>query len=201
LAGNKQTDNKNDTKGGRLAMKKLLLIPGVTALALLCSPSVYGQAVVRESTTTITTTSAPMEVTGTVTEWAPGAVIIREKDLAAPVRFSFARTVEYVDAAGNPVAREVITPGVPVSIRYIREGDRMLVDRVIVQRKLAPSVTTTTETTTTTTVTGREAREIEKLRGKIAREERELAEHPDRTHLQEDLDRDRAALEAIEHPR
>ena len=185
-------------------MKKLLLIPSVTALALLCSPLTYGQAVVRESTTTTTTAAAaPMEVTGTVTEWAPGAVIIRQRDVAAPARFSFARTVEYVDAAGNRVAREVITPGVPVTVRYTRDGDQMVVDRVIVQRPLAPTATTSTETTTTTTttVTGREAKEIEKLRGKIAHEERELAEHPDRTKLQEELARDRAALDAIEHPR
>jgi hypothetical protein len=199
LAGNKQ--NKNDTKGGNLAMKKLLLIPGVAALALLYSPSVHGQAVVRESTTTTATTTVPTEVTGTVTEWAPGNVIIRQKDVAAPVRFSFARSVEFVDAAGNPVAREVITPGVPVTIRYVREGDRMLVDRVMMQGGLAPSATTTTQTTTTRTLTGREAKQIEKLRGKIAHDEREVAEHPDRTKLQEELDRDRAALEAIEHPR
>ena len=181
-------------------MKKLLLIPGVTALALLCSPSVHGQAVVRENTTTTTATAAPLEAAGTVTEWGPGAVIIRQKDVAAPIRYSFARTVEYVDAAGNPVTRETITAGVPVTIRYIREGDQMLVDRVIVQRTVAPSTATTTVTTTTTTPTVREAKEMEKLRGKIAHAERELAEHPDRTHLQEDLARDRAALDAIEHP-
>jgi len=183
-------------------MKKILLIPSVTALALLCSPLTYGQTVVRESTTT-TTAAAPMEVTGTVTEWAPGAVVIREKDVPSPVRFSFARTVEYVDTAGNRVAREVITPGAPVTVRYIRDGDQMLVDRVIVQRPLAPAATTSSETTTTTTttVTGREAKEIEKLRGKIAHEEREVAEHPDKLKLQEELARDRAALDAIEHPR
>jgi len=186
-------------------MKKLLLIPSVTAFALLCAPLTYGQAVVRESTTTTTTAAAaPMEVTGTVTEWAPGTVIIRQKDVAAPARFSFAKTVEYVDAAGNPVTREVITPGVPVTVRYVRDGDQMVVDRVIVQRQAAPVATetsTTATTTTTTTLTGREAKEIEKLRGKIARDEREVAEHPDRVKLQEELARDRAALDAIEHPR
>jgi hypothetical protein len=178
-------------------MKRLLLIPGIAAFALLCSPPVHGQAVVRETTTT---TTAPLEVTGTVTEWAPDTVIVREKDVAEPVRYGFAKSVEYVDEAGNPVRREIIRSGVPVRMRYIREGDRMLVDRVIVQRPAG--TTTTTETTTTTReVTGREAKEIDKLRAKIAREERELAEHPDRTKLQEDLARDRDALKAIEGER
>jgi hypothetical protein len=155
---------------------------------------VHGQTVVRETTTT----AAPLEAVGTVTEWGPDNVIIREKDVAAPVRFGFSKRVEYVDAAGNPVSREVITSGVPVTVRYVREGDRMLVDRVIVQRTAPVAATTTTETTTTTTVTGREAKEMDKLRGKIAHEERELAEHPDRVKLQDDLARDRAALQAIE---
>ena len=71
-------------------MKKLLLIPGVAALALLCSPPVHGQAVVRETTTTTTAApAAPLEVTGTVTEWTPGGAIIRERDATAPVHFGF----------------------------------------------------------------------------------------------------------------
>jgi hypothetical protein len=178
-------------------MKKLL-IPGVAALALLCSPTVYGQAVVRETTTT---TTAPLEAVGTVTEWDPNTVMIRENGVAEPVRFGFSKTVQYVDEAGNSVTREVITRDTPVTVRYTREGDRMMVDRVIVRRAVttAPAaVTTETTTTTTKTVTGREAKEIDKLRDKISHEERELAEHPDRTHLQDELARDRAALQAIE---
>ena len=173
-----------------------LLIPGVAALALLCSPTVHGQAVVRETTTT--TTTAPLEAAGTITEWTPDRVIIRREGVAEPVPFAFARRVEYVDEAGNPVAREVITRGIPVTIRYTREGDRVLVDRVIV-RRVAPSAVTSTETTTTTTtVTGHDAKEIEKQRDKIARLERELAEHPDRTHLRDDLADERAKLERLQ---
>jgi hypothetical protein len=199
--GNKLTDNKNHTIGGYFAMKRLLLIPGITALALLCSPTVHGQAVVRETTTT-TAATAPLEATGTITEWGPENVIIREKDVAAPVHYGFAKRVDYVDAAGNPVAREVIRSGAPVTVRYVREGDRMLVDRVIVQRA-APvaATTTTTETTTTRTFTHHEAKEMDKLHDRIAKEERELADHPDRVHLQDDLARDRAALDAIQNGR
>jgi hypothetical protein len=176
-----------------------LLIPGVAALALLCSPTVHGQAVVRETTTT--TTAAPLEAAGMVTEWSPDRVIIRERDVADPVPFAFARRVEYVDELGNPVAREVITRDVPVTIRYTREGDRMLVDRVVVHRRVAPAAAvTTTETTTTTTATvsGHDAKEIEKRREKIAKLERELAEHPDRDHARGDLAEERAKLERLE---
>jgi hypothetical protein len=175
-----------------------LLIPGVAALALLCAPAVHGQAVVRETTTTATT-AAPLEVAGTVTEWTPNSVIIRQRDVSEPVPYSFAKRVEYVDDAGNPVTREVITRGTPITVRYVREGDRMVVERVIVQRATAaPSTVTTTETTTTTTVSGHDAKELEKLRDKIAKLEREQAEHPDRKSVQEDLDHERAKLERLQ---
>lgn len=174
-----------------------LLIPGVAALALLCSPVVHGQSVVRETTTT---TTAPLEAAGTVTEWGPDRVIIREKNVADPVPFAFSKRVEYVDEAGNPVSREVITRDAPVTVRYTREGDRMLVDRVIVHRQVAPAAVTNTQTTTTTTttVTGHDAKEIERQRDKIARLERELSEHPDREHLRGDLADERAKLERME---
>ena len=148
-------------------MKSLLLIPSFTALALLCSSAVHGQTVVRETATA--STPAPTEVVGTVAELRSDSVFILNKDVIGPVSFYFAKKVEYVDAAGNPVAREVITPGVPVTIRYIREGDQMLVDRVIVQHPLAPAATTTATATVNGTTTPKPAagyldKEIERLR-------------------------------------
>ena len=201
-----------------------ILIPGVAALALLCAPTMHGQTVVRETTTTA---AAPLEAEGTVTEWGPDRVIIRREGVADPVPYAFARRVEYVDDAGAPVTREVITRDVPVTVRYVREGDRMLVDRVVVHRRVvAPAgavitreprtvttvpgtVTTTTEpgavttdtrttTSTTTTVSGHDAKEIDKRREKIAKLERELAEHPDRDHVRGDLAEERAKLERLE---
>lgn len=177
-----------------------LLIPGVAALALLCTPMVHGQAVVRETTTT--TAAAPLEATGTITEWEPNRVIIRARDATEPVPFAFSNQVEYVDETGAPVTREVITRDMPVTVRYVREGDRMLVNRVVVHRRMAPAAAVTTDskttTTTTTTVSGHDAKEIEKRREKIAKLERELSEHPDRERLREDLADERAKLERLE---
>ena len=167
-------------------MKRSLLIPSVAALALLCSPALHGQTVARE---TPATSSAAAEVTGTVAECHPDSVTILNKDVAGPIRLSFAKKVEYVDAAGKPVAREMVTPGVPVTMRFLREGDRMLVDRVIVKRPLAPTppeTATAPETAKATgngtpppkPVAGHAATEIEKLRGTIQQEERQLTDHP-----------------------
>lgn len=161
-------------------MKRLRLIPSVAALALLCSPTVRGQAAARE---TPVAPSAPTEVTGTLAEWRPDSVIILQKDVAGPVRFSFAKKVEYVNAAGKRVGRDVITPGVAVTMRYTREGDRMLVDRIIVQRPLAAEVRTGASPEGSgpkpagKVVIGYEMQTIDKIRGSIELEARQLSEH------------------------
>ena len=49
----------------------------------------------------------------------------------------------------------------PVTVRYMREGDRMLVNRVIVHKAVVPTGTVTTERTTTTTTTTEGRRERE----------------------------------------
>lgn len=176
-----------------------LLIPGVAALALLSSPMVHAQTVVRETTTT-TAAADPLEAAGTVTEYGPDRVIIRQRDVADPVPYAFSKHVEYVDEAGAPVQREIITRDTPVTVRYVREGDRMLVSRVVVHRRVEPAAATTTQTTTTTstTISGHDAKEIEKRREKIAKLERELAEHPGRDHVREDLAEERAKLEQLQ---
>jgi len=177
-----------------------LLIPGVAALALLSTPMVHAQTVVREATTT-SADVAPLEAAGTVTEYGPDRVIIRQRDGVEPVPYAFARSVEYVDDVGAPVTREVITRDTPVTVRYVREGDRMLVNRVVVHRRVAAPVATATSqttTTTTTTISGHDAREIEKRREKIAKLEREVAEHPGRDGAREDLAEERAKLERLE---
>ncbi|HSI12269.1 MAG TPA: hypothetical protein VK961_09510 [Chthoniobacter sp.] len=188
-----------------------LLIPGIAAIAVLCSPIVHAQTVVREATVT---TAAPLEAAGTVTEYAPDRVIIRQREGVAPVPYGFARQVEYVDEAGAPVTREVITRDTPVTVRYVQEGDRMLVNRVVVHRRVvaapattatvtttepvAPVTTSRTTTTTSTTISGHDAKEIEKRREKIAKLEREIAEHPGRDGAREDLAEERAKLERLE---
>jgi hypothetical protein len=154
-------------------MTTKLIIPSAAALMLLCSLHANAQTVVRERTTTAVpeTTAAvvePVEAAGTITEFAPDAVVLRTEQATAPVRYSIGKTIEYVDDAGAPVTREVIKTGTPVTVRYIREGDRMLVNRVIVHRTtaVAPETVTTQKTTTTTTEEGRRHHDRDKDKDK-----------------------------------
>jgi hypothetical protein len=68
-----------------------------------------------------------------------------------------------VDESGRVITRETIKPGAPVTVHYVREGDRMVANRVIVR-----------QTTTTTTEPGRPPTRKE------AKELKEAAEHPER---------------------
>lgn len=122
---------------------KISLLLATAACALFASSPASAQTVVRE-----TTTVQPTEVVGTVTEFVPDAIAVRTTETSAPIRYSFTESTEYVDEAGVPVSREIVKTGVPVTIRYVTEGERRIVNRVIV-RKAVPAATTTTRTTTT----------------------------------------------------
>jgi hypothetical protein len=78
---------------------------------------------------TTTTTSA-----GTISEFSPDSIVIRSETASEPIRYSSTKTTTYVDDTGAPVAMDVIKSGVPVTVHYIHEGDRVVADRVIVHR-------------------------------------------------------------------
>lgn len=132
-------------------MKTPIILAAAASVLFAVSPA-NAQVVVREATTTI----QPTETVGTVTEFLPDTIAVRTEETAAPVRYTFTKTTEYVDEAGNRVSREIVKTGAPVTIRYVKDGDRMIVNRVIVRKPVvapAPETVVTKKTTTTTTTT------------------------------------------------
>ena len=127
-------------------------------LLLITVNVTFGQPAVKETTTTTTTA-------GTISEFGPKTIIIRSETSPDPIRYGYRKTTQYVDESGQVVAREMIKPGVPVTVHYVREGDRLVADRVIVGK---------TTTTTTTTEPGRAPTKKE------AKALREAAQHPER---------------------
>ena len=107
-------------------MKKLVLS---VALALV-APFAWGQV----SDTTSTTTTTTTEGNGTITTYTPGDTIVL-KESAGPRTYRFGKTVTYVTRSGKTIdedaVRTRIKVGVPVHVHYVRDGDAMLVDRVI----------------------------------------------------------------------
>ena len=125
---------------------QIKIILAVAASALIVPTIVNAQDAVRETTTTIV---KPTEAIGTITEFATDAIVIRTKEATTPIRYMFTKTTEYVDEAGNPIARETVKTGLPVTIRYVKDGDHMVVSRVVVRKQ----TTTTPDAVTTTTST------------------------------------------------
>jgi|SRR5215469_13910722 len=103
-------------------MKKAVLS---IALAL-AAPFAWAQ--VSETTTTT-------DANGTITEYTPGSAIVL-KETSGPVRYRFGNTVTYVTRSGKVLDPDVVKTrvkvGVPVRVHYSGTGDRMVVDRVIV---------------------------------------------------------------------
>lgn len=86
--------------------------------------------------------------TGTVTEVNPtsSTIVLRSESAAAPQTYTYNKETVFVDDAGKVVSYEVIKNS-PVTIQYTRDGDRMIVTKVIKQPSVVRKETTTTTTT------------------------------------------------------
>jgi hypothetical protein len=115
-------------------MKKVMLI--VVGLAVLIMP--YGVFADQEKVTVSTVTKT--ESMGTVSEVKPDTIVIRSETSSSPTNYSYTKSTTYVDDAGAPVSMETVKSGLPVTVYYTQEGDRMIANKVVVRR-----TTTTTE--------------------------------------------------------
>ena len=101
----------------------------------------YGQTS-STSTTTVATgtngateaTTTTTESTGTVTEYTPGQMIVLKTEAVEPVRYKFSKQVTYVTSDGRVIEPSKITKDSKVHVHYVKEGDDMLVDKVIVTK-------------------------------------------------------------------
>jgi hypothetical protein len=102
------------------------------------------------------------ETLGTVSEVGPDAIVVRTETSTTPLKYSYTKTTTYVDETGAPVTIETVKSGLPVTVYYTLEGDRMVANKVVVRK----TTTTTTEnpfiekkstSTTTTTEINRRA--------------------------------------------
>jgi len=130
-------------------MKKTINIltgAALLGLMLITVNTTFAQTEVKETTTT---TSA-----GTISEFGPDTIMVRSETSADPVRYSYSKTTTYVDEAGSPVSIEAVKSGLPVTVYYVKVGDKMVASKVIVRKtvvKATPTVEEKKSTTTTTT--------------------------------------------------
>ena len=98
--------------------------------ALLLAVAAAATADVVEKRTTETTTYK-----GTVTDIDPSTstIILRSESPSEPTRYTFTKKTTFVDSAGNTITTEQLR-GSPVTVYSTQEGDRVVVNKVIVTR-------------------------------------------------------------------
>ena len=116
-------------------IKAILSVTFATALMGLVA---YGQT--SSSSTTVATgtngatetTTTTTESTGTVTDFTPGRALVLKTEADQPVRYKFGKTVTYTTTDGKVIEASRIRKDSKVHVHYIKDGDDMLVDKVIV---------------------------------------------------------------------
>ena len=78
------------------------------------------------------TTTTTTESTGTVTDFTPGQMMVLKTEAAEPMRYKFGKSVTYVTSDGRVIEASKIRKDSKVRVHYIKQGDDMLVDKVIV---------------------------------------------------------------------
>jgi hypothetical protein len=107
-----------------------------------------GTAVTETSTTT---------ATGTIATYSPGTdyfTFESKGTTGAPARYYYDRNTTVLDPEGRTVTWSAVRPETPATVYYAREGDRMIVRKVVLTR--APGVIEKQTTTTTTTTNEKE---------------------------------------------
>jgi hypothetical protein len=133
---------------------KQMNLKSIASALLIATVLATGQ--VASAQTAVTTTSSTTS-SGTISEFSPDTIVVRSETESAPVRYSYSKSTTYVDDTGAPVSMDVVKSGLPVTVYYVKEGDRMVASKVVVKKR----TTTTTEkpvveqkrTSTTTTTT------------------------------------------------
>ena len=99
--------------------------------------------------TAVTETSTTSAI-GTIATYTPGTdyITFRTSTDAAPVRYYYTKDTTILDPEGQIVTWSAVRPDLPATVYYVRDGDRMIVRKIVLSK---PAVIEKKETTTTTT--------------------------------------------------
>jgi hypothetical protein len=116
-------------------------LSGLAVLAtLLLATQVFAQAVeerTEEHHTTTTKTTSTMN-SGTVAMFGDDQIVIRPTPSSSPVTYQYTETTTYVDESGRPVAIETVKTGIPVTVFFTKDGDKLVATKVMVKQTPMP---------------------------------------------------------------
>src|SRR4029077_20862521 len=118
----------------------------VTAMAQTSTTVTTKDAAAGKTTTETSTTNS----TGTISTYTAGTdyITFRNSTDAAPVRYYYSKDTTILDPEGHTVTWSAVRPDLPATVYYTRDGDRMIVRKIVLS---TPTVTEKETTTTTTT--------------------------------------------------
>jgi hypothetical protein len=140
-------------------MKQIRLVKILAAVFAVT----VGTAVAQQTTTTTssvdpvtgtkTTESSTVTSQGTIVNYAPSSdyITFRSTTETAPIRYYYDKTTTILDPEGRTVTWSAVRPDEPATVYYVRDGDRMIVRKIILSKP--GTVYERKETTTTTTTT------------------------------------------------
>ena len=104
------------------------------------------------TTGTTTASTSTMDGTGTITTYTPGSdyIMFRSAASAEPVRYYYSKDTTVVDPTGATVEMSMLKPDMPVHYTYTKDGDRMVISKVTLEKPISYYKKETTTTTTTT---------------------------------------------------
>lgn len=98
-----------------------------------------------------TTSTSSLDGTGTITTYTPGSdfITFRTETSPEPVKYYYTKRTTVVDPEGRNVEWSMLKPDMPVHYTYVKDGDRMVITKVTLEKPI--SYYEKKETTTTTT--------------------------------------------------
>ncbi len=123
-----------------------------TACALALGTALAQDTSTTTSVTGVSTSASTIDGTGTITAYTPGSdyITFRTQSSAEPVKYYYSKQTTVVDPEGKTVEMSLLKPDMPVHYTYTREGDRMIISKVTLEKPISYYQKETTTTTTTT---------------------------------------------------
>ena len=131
--------------------KILAVACGLVAVTAMAQTSTTVTTTKDAATGTAVTESSTTTAAGTITTYTPesDSLMLRAGTTGTPVRDHYNRETTVVDPEGHTVTWSAVRPDVPATVYYVREGDRMIVRKVVLSKPTVVEKETTTTTTTT----------------------------------------------------
>ena len=137
---------------------KLLAAGAVSAIALTTAFAQTSSTTTTTSTdpavtssSSTTTSTSTLDGSGTITTYTPGSDYnsFRTEKSSAPVKYYYTKSTTIVDPEGKTVEWTMLKPDMPVKYTYIKDGDRMVISKITLEKPVSYYEKTTTTTTTT----------------------------------------------------